>query len=166
MPVIFYSSISELSSLSKEPYANFAKKYKSLKSLDGQEIEVRIDNGKEGFHKGFYTDDCYMENANLRFVFATMNNSADSKEKVYFIRMVYSFSCNEDNFQYYQRHIGLLKKRVPYFFIPNVSNFEFSSQLDDNFNLQFDVLVKERENILTVCYSLINQIITIFSFED
>lgn len=166
MPVIYYNSISELSSLSKDPYASFSKKFKSLKDIDGQEIELRIDNGKEGFYKGFHTDDCYMENANLRFVFAVMHNSSDPRDEVYFVRMVYSFSCNDENFHYYQRHIGLLKKRIPYFYIPNVSNFEFSSQLDDNFNLQFDVLVKDKETILQVCYSLINQIITIFSFED
>lgn len=166
MPVIFYSSINKLSSLDKDPYASFTKKFRSLKSIDGQEIELQIDNGKEGFYKGFYTDDCYMESAKLTFTFATMNSSVNFDDKAYFIRMVYSFECNDDNFRHYQNRISVLKKRVPYFYIPEVSNFEFSSYVDDRFQMQFDVLLKNENAILQVCHSLINQIITIFSFED
>ena len=163
MPVIFFNSISKHNSLEKDPYASFTKKFKGLKKFDGQEIELRIDNGKEGFHKGFYTDDCFMENANLKFAFADVTSGA---EKAYFIRMNYSFGCNSENIHYYQRHISLLKQRVPYFYIPFAANFEFSSHIDDEFNLQFDVLVKNEADVLQVCYCLINQIITIFSFED
>lgn len=79
---------------------------------------------------------------------------------------VYSFECNESNLDYYRRHIKLLKKRVPYFYIPDVTHFAFSSQIDDEFNMQFDVLVKNGEKVLQVCYSLLNQIISILSFED
>ncbi|MBR4073257.1 MAG: hypothetical protein IKK24_04860 [Clostridia bacterium] len=166
MPVIFYSDIDKLNSLEKDPYASFTKKFKGLKKLDGQQIELKIDNGKEGFYKGFFTDDRFMENANLSFVFAEMNNVSEPNSKPFFIRMIYSFGCNNENIHYYQKRIKLLKKRVPYFFIPDITNLEFSSHIDDEFNMQFDVLVKSEDKVLQVCHSLINQIITIFSFED
>lgn len=80
--------------------------------------------------------------------------------------MLYSFECNENNLQYYRKHISLLKKRIPYFYIPNVSQFSFSSQIDDEFTMRFDALVDDENNVLQVRRSLLNQLIAILSFED
>lgn len=163
MPVIYYN-IDELKSLEREPYKILTKRYKSLKNvLEEKEIEINIGSDKEGFSKGFYTDSEFTNEAKIRFIFS---KEAGTEKSQYFIRMIYSFECNESNLDYYRRHIKLLKKRVPYFYIPDVTHFAFSSQIDDEFNMQFDVLVKNRGKVLQVCYSLLNQIISILSFED
>lgn len=165
MPVIYYS-IDEQKSLEKEPYKTLTKRFKSLRNaLEEKEIELTIGSDKEGFTKGFFVDNEFTNDAKIRFVFSKEATASLSEAHV-FVRMIFSFECNESNLHYYRKHIKLLKKRVPYFYIPEATHFAFSSQIDDEFNMQFDVLVKNEEKVLQVCYSLLNQIIAILSFED
>ena len=162
MAVIFYNGLKRSECLSKEPYLSFKRKFRALKSIEGEEIELVIDTGKEGFNRGFYTDS-FMHNAKLRFRFAELDGK---NGEACFIRMTYSFDCHEDNFRYYRHRINTLKKRVPYFYIPSVSHFEFSSELDDEFYMCFDAVAENHDAVLQVCYSLINLIIAILCFED
>ena len=165
MPVIYYN-IEQQKSLEREPYRSLTKRFKNLKNaLEEKEIELGIGADKEGFAKGFFTDFKFTKDARLRFVFSKEADAEGQKSKT-FVRMIFSFECNEDNLYYYRRHIKLLKLRVPYFYIPGATHFAFSSQMDDEFNMQFDVLVEDDDKVLQVCYSLLNQIIAILSFED
>ena len=164
MPVIYFN-IAEQRSLEKEPYTTLTKRFKGLKyNLDGQEIEIKIASEKEGFLRGFYTDHEFTNDAVLRFVFAKVKSGKNSEAT--FVRMEFSFESNDDNYYFYQHHIKLLKKRVPYFYIPFASNFEFSHQVDEHFKMNFDILVENESDVLNACYSLLNQLIAIFSFED
>lgn len=159
MPIIVYNSINKMDSLERDPYRAFTKKFNALADLENQEIELRIDNAKEGFYKGFFSDEYFMVKPTLKFVFGRAGDE-------YFVRMVYTFDRNCNNYRYYEQRLKLLKLRVPYFYIPDVSGFEMSTNIDDEFTLIFDVTVPEREKLLQVCHSLINQIITVFWFED
>lgn len=167
MPVIYYN-IDEQKSLERDPYKVLTKQYRNLmNALDKKQIELSIGSDREGFAKGFYTDFEFTNEAKITFIFSREadDETKKCKQKI-FVRMIYSFECNESNLHYYRRHIKLLKKRVPYFYIPDVTHFTFSSLIDDEFNMQFDVLVEGEEKVLQVCYSLLNQIIAILSFED
>lgn len=167
MPVIYYN-LEEQKSLEREPYKSLAKKFRNIKyALDKNEIEIDIGSDEEGFSKGFYTDFTFTNDARLRFVFSKCceNHNGNQTSNV-FVGMLYSFECNEHNEPFYRKYIGLLKKRIPYFYIPNASHFSFSSQIDDEFVLQFNALVENESNVLEVCYSLLNQLIAILSFED
>lgn len=166
MPVIYYN-IDEQISLEKEPYKSLTKRFKSLKNaLEEKEIELNIGADREGFAKGFYTDFEFTNDAKVKFLFSKEADAGTKEKAQIFVRMVFSFECNESNLHYYRRHIKLLKKRIPYFYIPEATHFAFSSQIDDEFNMQFDVLVEKEDKVLQVCYSLLNQIIAILSFED
>lgn len=167
MPVIYYN-IDEQKSLEKEPYKSLTKRFKNLKNaLEEKEIELSIGTDKEGFSKGFYTDFEFTNDAKVKFIFSKEAETGLRGEKPkIFVRMIFSFECNESNLHYYRRHIRLLKKRIPYFYIPEATHFAFSSQIDDEFNMQFDALVGDEDKVLQVCYSLLNQIIAILSFED
>lgn len=165
MGVIFFD-VKRQSSQDKEPYSAFAKKYKALKgNIDSSEIELNIGNGKEGFCKGFYRDEDYMVNPKLKFIFGSDIRNSDRATGC-FIRMTYSFECNDCNFDFYRRHIKLLKARAPYLYIPSVTHFEITSHIDDRFELIFDVIVPDKSKIEESCYSLISTIIAILSFED
>lgn len=165
MPIII-CNVEEQRSLEREPYLTLGKKIKSFKgNFDSQEIELNVGSSKEGFGKGFFSDREYVVDPKLNFAFGKTKD-AETGAWRWFVKMTYSFECTDSNFHYYQRHIKLLKKRIPYFYIASASHFSFASHLDDRFELEFDVLVEDQNNILQVCYSLLNQIITIFSFED
>lgn len=164
MPVILYD-LKAQDSLTREPYTTFAKKWKSIESdPDGHRIDIRISGGKEGFSRGFYTDHEYMSDVELSFLFARTAGGVDIGST--FVRMTLSFECNSSNFDYYRDQIKSLKKRVPYYYIPTVSHLEFSSQIDDEFKLQFDAVVPEGTDVAQACYMLINQLIAILSFEN
>lgn len=166
MPVIYYN-IDEQRSLEKEPYKSLTKRFKGLKNaLEEKEIELNIGADREGFAKGFYTDFEFTNDAKVKFIFSREADTGSKESSQIFVRMIFSFECNESNLHYYRRHIKLLKKRIPYFYIPEATHFAFSSQIDDEFNMQFDVLVEKEDKVLQVCYSLLNQIIAILSFED
>lgn len=163
---IIYSDVERQQSLEKEPYTILTKRYRGIKKdLDGQEIVLPLFSGKDGFFKGFYTDREYTNNASLCFFFSKEKSKNDESSS-FFVRMKYSFDCDEHNYWYYKRHTDLLRKRVPYFYIPFASNFEFSHNVDDRFNMMFDIIVETEENVLQACYCLLNLIIAIFSFED
>ena len=165
MPVI-YSIMEKQMSLEKEPYKALTKQFKSIKNnIDGQIIELKISSEKEGFFRGFYTDHEYTNQAAIRFLFSNPHQNKSHSFPT-FIRMEFSFECNDINYHFYQRHINLLKKRVPYFYIPFVSCFEFSHCIDDKFRLMFDISVDDKEKVLDSCYCLLSLIIAIFSFED
>ena len=167
MPVIYYN-IDEQNSLDREPYKSLTKKFRNIKyALDANEIEIDIGSDEEGFVNGFYTDFDFTNEAKLKFVFSrTDGNYTKNKIPGVFVGMLYSFECNENNIHFYRKHISLLKKRIPYFYIPNVSHFAFSSQIDEEFTMRFDALVEDENNVLQVCYSLLNQLIAILAFED
>lgn len=163
---IVFSDVSKIGCLEKEPYSAFAKKFKALKgNLDSNEIELNIGNGKEGFSKGFHRDEDYMVEPKLKFIFGSNIQNSDGATGC-FVRMTYMFECNDCNFDYYRRHIKLLKSRAPYLYIPHATHFEISWYLDDQFELLFDVIVADRNMIQEVCFALLNLIIAILSFED
>lgn len=163
---IVFSDVRKHTSVEKEPYSIFAKKYRALKGdIDSSEIELSVGSGKDGFCKGFYKDEDYMVNPKIKFIFGSnICNSDGSKGS--FVRMVYAFECNDCNFDYYRRHIKLLKTRAPYLYIPCATHFEISSHLDDQFELIFDTIVPDKSQIEEVCYALLGMIIAIFAFED
>ena len=163
---IVFSDVKRHSNLEKEPYSAFAKRYKALKGdIDSSELELNIGNGKEGFHKGFYRDENFMVDPKIRFVFGSNIRNSDGA-RGYFVRMIYSFECNDCNFGYYRRHIKLLKARAPYMYISGVTHFDITSHLDDRFELIFDAIVADKSQIEEACYSLLGTIIAILSFED
>ena len=167
MPVIFYN-LEEQKSLEREPYKTLSKKFRNINyALDNCEIKLDIGSDDEGFSDGFYTDFNFTNNAELKFVFSRSDEThAKNKPSSILVSMLYSFECNSYNEQFYRHFIELLKKRLPYFYIPNATHFSFSSQQDDNFVFQFNALVDDENNVLEVCYSLLNQLIAILSFED
>lgn len=163
---IIFSDVKKHFCLEKEPYSVFAKKYRALKgNIDSNEIVLSIGNGKEGFWKGFYRDDDYMVDPKIKFVFGSNIRNSDGAGGS-FIRMTYSFECNDCNFAYYRRHIKLLKSRAPYLYIPGVTHFEITSHLDEEFELIFDVIIADKNKIEETCYSMLGLIIAILSFED
>lgn len=163
---IVFSDVKRHTSLEKEPYCVFLRKYKALKgNIDSGEIELNIGNGKEGFYKGFYRDEDFMVDPRITFVFGSDIRNSDGAGGC-FVRMTYSFECNECNFGYYRRHIKLLKARAPYLYIPGVTHFEITSHLDDRFELIFDAIAIDKSRLEEVCCSLIGTIIAILSFED
>lgn len=165
MPIIYYN-VSPMASTSKEPYITLTRRFKRIEHhLDGQEIEIGL-AGKEGFSKGFYSDSVFLRDPLLRFIFADAGSGQNSTAQPVFVRMAFSFECNEKNFFYYQPQIQALKKRYEYFFIPLVSHLGFEAQLDERFNMNFDVVVPNAKDVLTVCYCLINLIIAILCFEN
>ena len=163
---IVFSDVRKHTSVEKEPYSIFAKKYRALKGdIDSSKIELSIGSGKDGFCKGFYKDEDYMVNPKIKFVFGSnICNSDGSKGS--FVRMVYAFECNDCNFEYYRRHITSLKSRAPYLYISGATHFEITSHLDEQFELIFDVIVPDKNRVEAVCYSLLGMIIAIFAFED
>ena len=47
-----------------------------------------------------------------------------------------------------------------------VSHFGYETHLDERFTLDFDVIVPNMNDVLNVCYCLLNLIIAILAFED
>lgn len=161
-----FSDVKKLSCLEKEPYIAFAKKYKSLKgNIDFTEIELSIGNGKEGFYKGFYSDDDYMVTPKIKFMFKSDVLNNDGATGI-LVRMVYTFECNDCNFSYYRRRIKLLKARAPYLYVAGVTHFEITSHVDEEFELIFDAIITEKAEVEKTCYSLLSMIIAILPFED
>lgn len=168
MPVLFIN-MKEQTSLEKEPYLSFMKRFEALEgNLDGECVKLYVGKGKSGtFSKGFYIDESYCKNPMITFEFARINSSNKEGEKETFIRMTYSYECDSRyDLEWQMDMIKALRRRIPYFYIPSVSHLEFSSPIEDDVRLQFDVLVPESEDVPQVCCSLINQVIAIFSFED
>lgn len=111
---IIFSDVKKHFCLEKEPYSVFAKKYRALKgNIDSNEIVLSIGNGKEGFWKGFYRDDDYMVDPKIKFVFGSNIRNSDGAGGS-FIRMTYSFECNDCNFVFR----GLERKFTIIMFLP------------------------------------------------
>lgn len=166
MPVL-YVNLNKNSALSKEPYASFMKNYEIIKdSINGEKIELRV-GGKDCFSNGFYIDRTYYKNPRLTIEFAEIASSSDIEKNCVFIRAAYSFE-GEDNYdlEFHLGRVKEIKRRAPYYYIPDADNFEFSSQIDDEYRLYFDVLVSDRDKISKVCCSLIGLIISIFSLDN
>ncbi len=168
MPVLFVN-MKKHNSTEREPYSSFAKRFDSVKdNLHGERIELCAGSGKRGaFNNGFYNDEDYFKNAMLTFDFAEIDNGTDISPRSTFVRMTLSYECSTYcDIEYQLQRIKALKLRVPYFYIPDVTHLEFSSPIDEDVKLQFDVLVPDKEKILNVCCSLINQVIAVFSLDD
>ncbi len=130
-------------------------------------LEIYLSNYKEtGFSKGFYSDEVFVHDPTVQFFFASVKPDKSISEESTFVRMSFSFDCNEENYPFYQPKIRALKKRAEYFFIPMVSHFGYETHLDERFTLDFDVIVPNMNDVLNVCYCLLNLIIAILAFED
>ena len=165
MPVIYYN-IDEMRCLEREPYKTLVKRFKSLENaLEEKELEINISD-KDGFAKGFYTDSDFADNIKVKFVFSREYENNDDKKGKVFVRMIFSFDCDEGSLYYYRLRIKALKKRIPYFYIPEVTHFAFTTQFDEEISMIFDVLVSDEAKTLQVCCSLLNQIIAVLAFED
>ena len=166
MPVIFVN-LNKQDTLKKEPYLSFLKKFDLIKqSLDGESIELRV-GGKEGsFTNGFYVDEMFYMNPRLRIDFADIPSEQGEKNRT-FIRVCYSYE-GEDGYDldFHLQRIKDIRKRVGFFYVPDATHFEFSSQIDDEYRLIFDVLVEDETAIPRVCCSLISHIIAIFSLDN
>ncbi len=167
MPVL-YVNLNKHEPTKKEPYASFLKKFDIIKDdLDGEQIEIRV-GGRDGtFVNGFYIDRVYYKNPRLKFDFSTVPSPYEQNKTATFIRATYSYD-DEDGYDldFHLQRAKNIKKRAPYYYLPGVTNFEFSSQIDDEYKLIFDVLVEEKEKVEEICCFLISQIISIFSLED
>ena len=167
MPVL-YVNLNKQESLTKEPYVSFFKKFDIIKDdINGEQIELRV-GGKDGcFANGFYIDKVYYKNPRLRIDFATIPAPDNNETTCTLIRASYSYE-GEDGYDL-DFHLQIakdIKKRAPYYYLPGATNFEFSSQIDDEYKLLFDVLVDDPEKVSNVCCSLISLIITIFSLDN
>ena len=167
MPV-FYLNLEKQESLTREPYASFLKKYDLIEQeLNGEEIELRVGGKDETFTNGFYVDSYYYENPRLRFSFATVPNPDNHEETSTLVRACYSYEGDDCyDLQYHIQRAKDIKRRAPYYFLPGATHFEFSSQVDEEFKLQFDVLVADNEKVAEVCCLLISLIIAIFSQDN
>lgn len=167
MPVLFIN-MKEQTSLEKEPYLSFLKRFEALEgNLDGECVKLYVGKGKSGtFSKGFYIDESYCKNPMITFEFADIRGKGeDEKETV--ICMTYSYECDSRyDLEWQMDMIKALRRRIPYFYIPSVSHLGFNSSIEDDVRLQFAVIVPKSEDVPQVCCSLINQVIAIFSFED
>lgn len=164
MPIIYFNDKSEnaLSSLSKEPYLTFEKKFNSVTSnLNSKIIEIDVGSNKVGFANGFFSDNNYMSDLKLTFLFGQDTSNCHT-----YIRMNFSFVCNDCNYEHYKRQSNLLKQRANYFFIPYIRSLDLSYQVNDRHEIIFDVIADTSSDTKTICLSLINQIIAILSFED
>ncbi len=167
MPVLYINS-DKHDCLKREPYVTLLKKFEVIKdSLDAEEIELRV-GGRDGcFANGFYTDDVYYKNPRLKISFATVPSPDDRTLKSFFIRAAYSFESEDDyDLEFHLQRIKDIKKRVPYFYLPDVTHFEFSSQIDEDYKLFFDAVVDDREKVRNVCCMLISLIISVFSLDN
>lgn len=162
MPVL-YVNLNKHEAIQREPYNSFLKKYGLIKdNLNGEQIEVRV-GGKEGnFSNGFYIDDMFCMNPRLRIDFADVPG-----DQRIFIRVCYSYE-GEDSYDldFHLQRVKDIKKRADYYYIPGATHFEFSSQIDDDCKLNFDVLVEDKSRVPEVCCSLISLVIAIFSLDN
>jgi len=167
MPVL-YVNPNKQESLQKEPYASFLKKYDVIKeNLNGEQIELRVGGRENCFSNGFYVSSYYCKNPRLKINFATILHPDDSNKKCTLVRMVYSYDGeNSFDVDFHIQRAKDVKKRSAYYYLPNVTHFEFSSQIDDEYRFIFDVLVEDVEKISEVCCSLINLVISIFSLDN
>ena len=163
---LIYSNIEEQTSLKKEPYKTLSEEYKHIQNdFDGQEICLKDFSEKMGFSNGFFTDE-FIKNPIIRFSFYKSKLKGIISPMT-LIQMEYSFESDDDNYcVIYQKRMKLLRKRIPYIFIPHVSHVEFSTSIEDSFKMTFNVLVENEANILDACYCLINLVIAIFAFEN
>ena len=166
MAIIFFNC-SPIDSINRDPYLTLEKKYRRIReSLDGEKIEIHLSGKSDGFSKGFYSDDVFIHDPMVQFFFATMESSESKTQKSTFVRMAFSFDCNEDNYQFYQPKLQALKKRADYFYIPMVTHMGYEAYLNERFIMNFDVVVQDENNVLEVCFCLLNLIIAILAFEN
>lgn len=169
MPVI-YVNLSNHDCTTREPYISFLKKFELIKNEDinGEQIELRVANKDGTFANGFYNDSVYYKNPRLRIDFATLPLSKNNLTNCTLIRATYSYEGvdDHDQLEFHIQRVKNIKKRTPYYYLPNVTCFEFSSQIDDEYKLIFDVSVNDYEKVSDVCCSLISLFITIFSLDD
>lgn len=165
---ILFINCSPIDSLSKEPYSTLAKKYKRIEDrVDGEIIEIFLsDNKNSGFSKGFYSDEVFVHDPAVQFIFSTIESREGIPKNSTFVRMSFSFDCNEDNYRFYQPKIQALKKRADYFYVPMVSHLGYEAYLSERFTMNFDVVVPDKSNVLDVCFCLLNLIIAILAFEN
>lgn len=166
MSVIFLSC-SPIDSLNRDPYITLAKKYKRIEEhLDGKIIEIYLSSKREEFSEGFYSDDVFIHDPSVQFIFASIKSGESIDEDSTFVRMSFSFDCNEDNYHFYKPRIQAQKKRAEYFYVPMVSHFGYKAYMNERFTMNFDVIVPDSTNVLTVCFCLLNLIIAILAFEN
>lgn len=164
---ILFINCSPIDSLSKEPYSTLAKKYKRIEDrVDGEIIEIfyRITRiaafQKDSIRTRFVHDPA------VQFIFSTIESREGISKNSTFVRMFFSFDCNEDNYQFYQPKIQALKKRADYFYVPMVSHLGYEAYLSERFTMNFDVVVPDKSDVLDVCFCLLNLIIAILAFEN
>lgn len=165
---LYYVNLNKQECLSKEPYASFLKKFDLIRGeVNGEQIELRVGGKNECFANGFYIDESYYKNPRLQLDFATVPAPGDSQKTCTLIRISHSYE-GEDGYdlEFHLQRAKDLKKRAPYFYIPDASHFEFSSQVDDEYKLLFDVIVEDETKVSSVCCSLISLIIAIFSQDN
>ena len=166
MPIL-YLNLDRQKSLEKEPYVSFFKKFNFIKdSLHGERIELRVGGAEGSFCNGFYVDDVFYINPALSLEFSQVPKSKDYPESM-LVRLCYSFE-GEDGYDldFHLQRIRDIRKRAEYFYIPWATHFEFSSQIDEDYRLIFDVLVEDSDRIADVCCSLISHVIAIFSLDN
>ena len=166
--MLLYVNLKKHDSLKKEPYAAFTKKFNMIRdNLNGEQIDLRV-GGKDGtFANGFYIDEVFYKNPELKFDFAVIPSPEDATTTGVFIRATYAYE-GEDYYEFdtHLQRVRDIKKRAPYYYIPSATHFEFSSQIEDEYKLYFDAVATDADKALEVCYSLISLIISIFSLEN
>ena len=171
MPIIFLVNKSE--PLEKGIYSEFAKRFRRLVEAGGlcgkgESIEFPVGSNKSEKFDGIYTDNFYQQDAKIKYSFFK-----NPMEEGFFIRMEYAFKHdnrdNKETTSFHADRIHEIKKRASYFYIPKVSHFELSFVLDDeDYKMYMDIGVsaEDEETLLQVCYSLINQVISMHCMDD
>ena len=171
MPIIFLVNKSE--PLEKGIYSEFTKRFRRFVDAGelcgkGESIEFPVGSSRREKFDGIYTDNFYQQDAKMKFSFFK-----NPMEEGFYIRMEYSFKHeNKDNKEttsFHADRIHEMKKRADFIYIPKISHFELSFVLDDeDYKMYMDVGVpmQEGEALLQVCYSLINQVISMYCMDD
>lgn len=167
MPIL-YIGHDKHDCLKIEPYATLLKKFEAISDNPfGEEIELRA-GGREGhFTNGFYVDEIYYKNPRLKINFASVPSPDDRSTENAFVRVTYSYESEDDyDVEFHLQRIKDIKRRAPYFYLPGVDFFEFSSQIDDTYKLHFDAIVSDKDKIRDTCCMLVSLVIAVFSLDN
>ena len=156
MPMIYMPD--DRNPLQREPYKTFTAKYHTLDKLDGAEIRFTVPE-TDTFYSSFLSQ--YQNTPPLitvRFV--------KSASKQWFVRLQSdTFIGDDEPLSHYTLFADQIEQQSERFFIPNMK-LSTEATVGSTFKVRLDAILEEGTDLLAGAYSLLNQLVAIFTFEN
>lgn len=156
MPMIYIPD--DHNPLQREPYKTFTVKYHALEEINGAEISFTVPEA-DTFYGSFLFQ--YQKAAPL----ITVRFLKTANERWLVRLQSDTFIGDDEPLSHYTLFADDIERQSELFYIPSMQ-LSTEVTVGSTFRVRFDAILEEGTDLLTGAYSLLHQLVTVFTFEN